>query len=184
MKQMVKRWAGSIAFGIVGVSFCWGIGHAADAIKVAVVDQQAVMEKSVAGKRALEELKSYSSTRQKIIETDDQELKELERNLQPDATAKLSDAEKQAKQEAFRAKLEPYQRRIQAFNQEIQAKQREMIAEYSKKIQAAALVVAEKAGYVAVLDKGTDATIRIVIYHQPGIDLTDQVVKEFDRQQK
>lgn len=184
MRQTVERWVGAIAFGFLGIGFWWGTGQAASEIKVGVVDQQAVMERSVAGKRALDELKSYSSTRQKIIDMDDQELKEMERTLQPDATAKLSDAEKQAKQEAFRAKLEAYQRRIQSFNQEIQGKQRELLAEFSKKIRDAALTVAEKAGYTAVLDKGNDATIRIVIYHQPGIDLTDQVVKEFDRQQK
>ncbi len=184
MRRMLARRVGLIALGFAGISFWSAVGQAANAIKVAVIDQQAVMEKSVAGKRALDELKGYSSTRQKIIDQDDQELKELERNLQSEATAKLSDGEKQAKQEAFRAKLEAYQRRIQTFNQEIQAKQREMVAEYSKKIRDAAMAVAEKAGYVAILDKGTDATIRIVIYHQPGVDLTDQVVKEFDRQYK
>jgi outer membrane protein len=33
-----------------------------------------------------------------------------------------------------------------------------------------------------VLDKGNEASIKIVIYHQPGLDLTDKVIKEFDRQ--
>jgi outer membrane protein len=51
---------------------------AADPVKVGVMDQQLVIEKSKAGKRALEELKAYSATRQKIINSDDQELKELE----------------------------------------------------------------------------------------------------------
>ena len=36
------------------------------------MDQQQVIERSVARKRALEELKSYSVTRQKIIDSDDQ----------------------------------------------------------------------------------------------------------------
>jgi outer membrane protein len=37
---------------------------AADPLKVGVMDQQLVIEKSKAGKRALEELKAYSATRQ------------------------------------------------------------------------------------------------------------------------
>jgi len=153
----------------------------AEAIKVAVMDQQMVIEKSKAGKRALEELKAYSVTRQKIINADDQELKELEQSIQD---GKLSEQAKQEKQNQFQTKLEAYQRRLADFNREIQQKQREMVAEYSKKVQEAAQAVAQKEGYVAVLDKGNEAVIRIVLYHQPALDVTEQVVKEFDRVNK
>ena len=152
-----------------------------DTFKVAVMNQQVVVEQSKAGKRALEELKAYSMTRQKIINADDQELKELEQTIQD---GKLTDSAKQEKQGQFQAKLEAYQRRLADFNREIQQKQREMVAEYSKKVQAAAQVVGEKNGYVAVIDKGSEAAMKIVLYHQPALDVTDQVVKEFDRQNK
>ena len=59
-----------------------------------------------------------------------------------------------------------------------------MVAEYSKKIQAASKAVGEKNGYVAVIDKGNEVAMKIVLYHQPALDVTDQVVKEFDRQNK
>jgi outer membrane protein len=149
--------------------------------KVAVMNQQLVIEQSKAGKRALEELKAYSITRQKIINADDQELKELQQAIQD---GKLSDSAKQEKQGQFQAKLDAYQRRIADFNREIQQKQREMVAEYSKKVQAAAQAVGEKNGVVAVIDKGSEAAIKIVLYHHPALDVTDQVVKEFDRQNK
>ncbi|BFU93780.1 MAG: putative Outer membrane chaperone Skp [Nitrospira sp.] len=154
---------------------------AAESLRVAVMDQQAVVEKSKAGNRALEELKAYSATRQKIINSDDQELKELEQSIQD---PNLSDQAKQEKQSQFQAKIEAYQRRLADFNREIQQKQRETVAEYAKKVEDAARVVAQREGYVAILDKGNEAAIRIVIYHQPALDLTDQVVKEFDKQNK
>jgi outer membrane protein len=162
----------------------WGMPSmalSADPVKVGVMDQQVVIEKSKAGKRALEDLKAYSATRQKIINSDDQELKELEQSIQD---AKLSESAKQEKQNQFQAKLEAYQRRVAEFNREIQQKQRETVAEYSKKVHDAAQVVAQRDGYIAVIDRGTEAAIRIVIYHQPALDVTDQVVKEFDRQNK
>jgi outer membrane protein len=156
---------------------------AADPVKVAVMDQQAVMERSHAGKRALEDMKSYSTTRQKIINSDDQELKDLEQSLQ-DPNSKLSEAAKQEKQDQFRTKLEGYQRRLADFNREVQQKQRELVGDFAKRIAAAAEVVAQKEGYLAILDKGNDAMIRVVIYYQPALDVTDRVVKEFDRQNK
>ena len=152
-----------------------------ETLKVAVMNQQAVVEQSKAGKRALEELKAYSMTRQKIINADDQELKDLQLAIQD---VKLTDSAKQEKQGQFQAKLEAYQRRLADFNREIQQKQRELVAEYMKKVQAAAQVVGEKNGYVAIIDKGNEVTMKIVLYYQPALDLTDQVVKEFDRQNK
>ena len=97
---------------------------------------------------------------------------------------KLTDSAKQEKQGQFQAKLEAYQRRLGDFNREIQQKQREMVAAYSKKVQAAAQVVGEKNGYIAIIDKGNEAAIKIVLYSQPALDVTDQMVKAFDRQNK
>jgi outer membrane protein len=51
-------------------------------------------------------------------------------------------------------------------------------------VPAAAQGVGEKNGYVAIIDKGNEVTMKIVLYYQPALDLTDQVVKEFDRQNK
>jgi outer membrane protein len=171
--------------GVIGATALWlamvSPVLSEDTLKVAVMNQQMVVEQSKAGKRALEELKAYSMTRQKIINADDQELKELQQAM---GDAKLTDSAKQEKQGQFQAKLEAYQRRLADFNREIQQKQREMVAEYMKKVQAAAQAVGEKNGYVAIIDKGSEAAMKIVLYHQPALDLTDQVVKEFDRQNK
>ena len=176
----VRHW---IAAGVLLILVVWGAQPvaAADHIKVAMMDQQQVIERSVAGKRALEELKSYSTTRQKIIDSDDQELKDLEKGMQD---ASMSEEARKEKQEHFRTKLEAYQRRIQDFNREVQEKQRGMVAEYAQKIQAAAAAVAQKEGFTAVLDKGSETTVKIVIYSHPSVDLTEQIIKEFDRQNK
>ena len=152
----------------------------AESFKVAVIDQQAVLAKSKSGKRAMEAIKEFSASRQRIVSADDEELKKLEKELKAQE-AGLSEAARREKQELFRTKLESYQRRLQDFNREIQAKQKELVEEYQKKIDKAAAAVAEKAGYSMVLDKGSDASLRIVLYNHKAIDLTDQVVKEFDR---
>jgi outer membrane protein len=146
-----------------------------------VVNQQTVMDKSKTGQRAIDELKTFSSTRQKIVSSDEEELKDLEKTLQDGG---LKDEQKQEKQNLFRAKLDAYQRRVQDFNREIQAKQKELFEQYSKKISEAALTVAQRRGFAAVLDTGTEASVKIVIYASRSVDITDEVIKEFDRQVK
>jgi outer membrane protein len=172
-----------IAAMAVTIMWPYSLGSAAETFKVGVVDQQAILERSKAGKRALDGLKEFSTARQRIVSADDEELKRIESELKKEDPS-VNDALKREKQEQFRVKFENYQRRLQDFNREIQAKQKQLVEEYQKKIDQAAGAVAEKNGLAAVLDKGNENTLRIVIYAQDSLDVTDQVVKEFDRQNK
>ncbi|MBK9306084.1 MAG: OmpH family outer membrane protein [Nitrospira sp.] len=156
--------------------------QAAD-FKMAVVDPQSVLEKSKAGKRALDGLKEYVSIRQKLLAKDEEDLRNQERQLKEQAS-KWSDAEKKEKETQFRTKVQDFQKRAQDFNQELQKKQKELVDEYMKKISVATQTVAEKGGVALVVDKGSEQTVKIVIYNKDTIDLTDQVVKEFDRTNK
>lgn len=157
--------------------------QAAEAFKMGVVDPQSVLEKSKAGKKALDGLKEYVSTRQKLLARDEEELRNYEKQLK-DQASKLTEAEKKDKETQFRAKIQDYQKRAQEFNQELQGKQKELVDDYMKKISAATQTVAEKGGFSLVVDKGSEQTVKIVIYSKDTIDLTEQVIKEFDRTNK
>jgi outer membrane protein len=154
--------------------------QAAEAFKMGVVDPQAVLEKSKAGKKALDGLKEYVSTRQKLLSGDEEELRNTEKTLK-EQMPKLSDTEKKEKEAQFRTKVQEFQKRAQEFNQELQGKQKELVDEYMKKISMATKTVAEKSGFALVVDKGSEQTVKIVIYNKDTIDITEQVIKEFDR---
>jgi outer membrane protein len=157
---------------------------AAERLRVGVISQQAVMERSKAGKRALDTMKEFAASRQRIISADDEELKGLERELKAQESG-LSEAAKREKAELFRTKFENYQKRLGDFNKEVQTKQKEMFDEYSKKIDDATTAVGAREGYTAVLDSGNSpGQLRVVIYAHPALDLTDDVVKEFDKRYK
>ena len=151
--------------------------------KMGVVDPQSVLEKSKSGKRALDGLKEYVSIRQKLLAKDEEDLRNQEKQFKEQAS-KWSDAEKKEKETQFRTKVQDFQKRAQDFNQELQKKQKELVDEYMKKISVATQTVAEKGGVSLVVDKGSEQTVKIVIYSKDTIDLTDQVVKEFDRTNK
>jgi len=179
--QMVALAAAALMTGLlVGFS---GTGHAADAFKMGVVDPQAVLEKSKAGRRALDGLKEHATSRQKLLAKDEEDLKGLENQLKAQEST-MSEAQKREKQAQFRTKIQDYQKRVQDFNQELAVKQKELVDDYMKKIQVATKAVAEKSSVALVVDKGSDATIKIVIYSKETLDLTEQVIKEFDKLNK
>ncbi len=181
---MMKGGTWLAAAGAIGLVLCHAAGSpAAEAFKVAVIDQQAVLEKTKAGKRALESLKEFRDTRQRIIAADDEELKGIEKDLKEQESSR-DEAQRREKQEQFRKKVEAYQARLQDFNREIQTKQKELADEYMAKIKQVATDVAQREGYAAIVDKGNEAVFKIVIYHSPALDLTDRVTKEFDKRYK
>ena len=151
--------------------------------KMGVVDPQSVLEKSKAGKRALEGLKEYVGTRQKLLAKDEEDLRNSEKQLKEQAP-KMTEAEKKEKEGQFRTRVQDFQKRAQEFNMELQKKQKELVDEYMKKISVATQAVAEKGGVSIVVDKGSEQTVKIVIYNKETIDLTEQVIKEFDRANK
>jgi outer membrane protein len=157
--------------------------QAAEPFKMGVVDPQSVLEKSKAGKKALDGLKEYVSTRQKLLAKDEEDLRNYEKQLK-EQSAKLSESEKREKENQFRTRIQDYQKRAQEFNQELQRKQKELVDEYMKKISLATQATAEKGGFSLVVDKGSEQTVKIVIYNKDTIDLTEQVIKEFDRTNK
>ena len=181
MKMGAGRIAVSVGRAVLVLALSGGSVYAGETIKVGVMDTQIIIERSKAGKLALEDLKAYSMTRQNILKADEQELKELEQALQ-DPNNKLNEALRQEKQGQHQSKWEAYQRRGQTFSGEIQQKQQEMVVEYGRKITAAAQVVAQKEGYAAILEKGNEAQVRIILYYQPSLDVTDLILKEFDQQ--
>ncbi len=158
-------------------------GWAADAFKMGVVDPQTVLEKSKAGRKALDDLKEFAAAKQKVLSKDEEELKGLESQLKAQESS-LSESQKRDKQTLFRTKIQDYQKRVQDFNQELAVKQKNLVDEYMKKIQVSTKAIAEKNGVSLVVDKGSDQTIKIVIYNRDTLDLTDQVIKEFDKQNR
>jgi len=154
--------------------------QAAEPFKMGIVDPQSVLEKSKAGKKALDTLKEYVTARQKLLAADEEELRRTEKTLK-EQMGKLSDTEKKEKETQFRTRVQEYQKRAQEYNQELQGRQKELVDDYMKRISSATKTVAEKTGFAMVVDKGSEQTVKIVIYNKDTIDITDQVIKEFDR---
>lgn len=170
---------------VTTLAVCASPGIAADVLKIGVLDPQVIIEKSKAGKRDLTILRESVRARQQLLATDEEELKTLEKQLQNQEKDKtVTEEQKREKQNQFRAKVQDYQRRTQEYNQELQVKQKELMDDLLSKVAAATKSVAEKGGFSLVMDKGSDVTIKIVIYNRETIDLTDQILKEFDRQNK
>ncbi|MDR4492863.1 MAG: OmpH family outer membrane protein [Nitrospirales bacterium] len=154
-----------------------------DSFRVGVLDPQAVIEKSKAGGRALATLKEHAQARENILKSDQKELERMQEELKA-SEGKGSDAEQKQKQERFAQKFQEWQKRGQEYQVELSQKQKDLVMEYMKKIEEATQAVATRHGFDLVVDKGSENTLKIILFSRDGLDLTNEVVKEFDRRFK
>jgi len=171
--------------GLCALAFTGELALAAkkSSFRVGVIDPQMVIEKSKAGSRALAGLKEHAQARENVMKNDQKELEKLQEELSA-ASASLGDEEKKRRQDRFSQKFRDWQKRGQEFQAELAQKQRELVQEYMQKIEAATKIVAKRHGFDIVIDKGSKSTLKIVLYHRDGLDLTNEVIKEFNKRFK
>jgi len=148
--------------------------------RVGVIDPQAVIAKSKAGSRALAGFREHAQAQETVMKNEQKELENLQEELAA-SKDKLSAEEQKRKQERFSQRFQEWQKRGQEFQAELGQKQRELVQEYMKKIEQATSIVAKRHGIDVVIDKGSQATLKIVFYHRDGLDLTNEVVTEFNK---
>ena len=146
--------------------------------KIGVVEPQKILEATKEGKKIKALLEEYVKTRQRLIESEEADLKKAQEDL-AQAPAP-SQAVQEGKEEAFRKKAVAYQRHVQELENDIQSKKREVLGEFSKKIEQVVIEIAEKEKIGLVLDKGENGPGSVVLYSHPSINFTDRVTKILD----
>ncbi len=172
-----------IGFCSLGLTGELALAAKKGSFRLGVIDPQAVIEKSKAGSRALAGLKEHAQARETVMKNDQKELEKLQEELEA-SKDKLSAAEQKVKQDRFSQKFQEWQKRGQEFQNELGMKQKELVQEYMKKIEEATKIVAKRHGFDVVIDKGSQSTLKIVLYHRDGLDLTNEVIKEFNKRFK
>lgn len=149
--------------------------------KVAVVDVQAVFERSKIGKMALEKLVADLGAQRDSLTKEEAALKEVALRLEQERGSNPAE-ELPVQTEQYLERLEQYRLRVQRFNLEVSRRHRALIVEYLPKIAAVVGPVADREGFSVVLHQGRPETSLIVLYRMPEIDLTDRVIDALDRQ--
>jgi outer membrane protein len=173
---MRNRFAGPVALGALLLLLAPVAPALADGQAIAWIDAQKILDQTQAGKDIKTRVEAFRDSRQKVIDTDESELKELEGKLNQQSSL-LSDDARQQKQAEFQQKLAEYQKKVVQLNRELQDKKEELLKEFNDVLVAAVKKVATAEGYAYVLDYGGEGS---VLYGAPKYDLTDKVMAEVD----
>ncbi|MFQ5597347.1 MAG: OmpH family outer membrane protein [Nitrospiria bacterium] len=166
-----------VYFAVLSLLPMWADRAHSETPKIGFVEAQKVLEGSQAGRRVQEKMEEYVQSRQKIIDLEEKELRQMEEELTRQS-ALLSPEAKQVKQEEFQRKLVGYQKKARELNKEVQEKKIESLKAFNRKMEAVIKTIAEKEGYTFVLDKGGEGGT--VLYSSDSHDMTTQVIEALD----
>lgn len=173
------KWMGAVS-GLLLAWMFWvaPVVQAADAVKIGYVDAQKILDNTKAGKKSKEGMEEFVKSRQKIIDLDESEIKQLQDDLQRQGAVLSPDARRE-KEDSLQRKVAEYQRRAGEMNKEVQSKKKEVLDKFNADLEGIVKKVAERGGYSFVIDRNAEGGV--LLYAKASFDLTDEVVKEFEK---
>lgn len=156
--------------------------------KIAMVDTQAVFEKTKLGKKNQGIVREYYESRKKILDGDAQEIQKLQDDYKKQKQAKaLNEKAQKAKEEAIDRKYSEFQKKREEFSKEIGTKREELSNDFYQKMVAVVKNVAKREKATVVLNKTivlAQAEAPSVLYAEEDLDLTDTIIAEMDKKEK
>jgi outer membrane protein len=146
--------------------------------KVGLVDPARVLSETNAGKKAKDSLSAFSKNRQALIELEEKELRRMEEDFGRQASV-LSATAKREREEQFRRRMTEYQQKAGDMNREVQEKQKDVLEGFREKVEHVVGKVSKRLGLQVVMDKGKGGP---TLYSDEGLDITGQVIDEFNRE--
>ena len=168
---------GGLLMALLVVSGCAAAGAKVEG-KVGVVDPARVLSETNTGKKAKDSLNVFSKNRQALIEMDEKELRRMEEDFGRQASV-LSPTAKKEREDQFRRRVAEYQQKAGDMNREVQEKQKDVLEGFREKVGLVVGKVAKRLGLQVIIDKGKGGP---TLYSEEGLDITGQVIDEFNRE--
>ena len=169
--------AGCLLISFAAMAGCAAGGAKVEG-KVGVVDPTRVLSETNAGKKAKDSLSAFSKNRQALIEMEEKELRRMEEDFGRQASV-LSATAKKEREDQFRRRVAEYQQKAGEMNREVQEKQKDVLEGFREKVELIVGKVSKRLGLQIVIDKGKGGP---TFYSEEGLDITGQVIEEFNRQ--
>lgn len=179
----------SMALVAMGIAGLLTVGCAANSLrgdgqkiegKIGLIDSSRVWSESNLGKKLKDTLTAHQKNRQALLEADARELQRMQedlrrveesRSFQPDGI--------QRRRQQLQQRYEDYQQKSMELNREIQEKGRDVSEGFRVKVDAVVGKVAKRIGLQVVIEKGKGGP---TFYGEEGLDVTSQVIEEFNRE--
>lgn len=145
--------------------------------KIGIVSIQDAIANTNEGKKELEALQQKFSSRQAALQTQNDEVENLKKQLQAQSD-KLSEEERTNRIRIGTEKQKAFQRNAEDFQNEVQAAEQEILNRLGKKMLDVLEKYAKDNGYAVVMDVSNPQTP--VLYAHPGTNITKDLIEAYN----
>jgi outer membrane protein len=147
--------------------------------KIAYIDLQKALNTSEAGKNAKDKIANMVKKHETTVENRQKELKKLKDDLDKQAML-LSEEARATKERDYQQKLRDFQRMTKDIQEELQQADADHTRQIIEGLLKVVKEVGDKEGYALVLE----LTEGSIVYANPKLDITDQIIKTYDARQR
>jgi outer membrane protein len=169
----------SAALAAVILSPSFTVRAHAEETKIGIVDMQKAIQTTDAGKKARAALEKEIESKKKELSSEESTLKKAHEDYKKQSLV-MSDDARSKKQMELNEKLMKYEELRQKRTQELQVKEQELTKPIVEKLRGVIQGMAKSKGYHLVLEKNEQT----VLFSQDKDDLTNDVITEFNKQNK
>ncbi len=148
----------------------------ADVAKIGVVDFQKIMSTSSAGKLIQKKLQAKGNEFTQKLQNMQKEILELEKNLKRESMV-LSQEKRSEKGREYRIKVNDFNQEKKKLQYDLKKLETKEINKMQKAVFEIVQKMGKKEGYLLVIEKKTAG----VIYSPKSIDITDKVIKAYNK---
>ncbi len=160
---------GMILFAFAGV-------QAADEVKIGLVDFQKVLDDSIAGKRAQEEINRKGEAMEAELRKVGEEIEEIKNQLEREALVMSAEA-REEKEREIRIKVGDFKAMQNRHLQDFKEAERELVAQIQKEVVELVKKMGAQEGYSLILERRECGAV----YFPDSMDLTDRVIEAYDK---
>lgn len=161
--------------GLLGLLLAAGVAAAQS--RIAYVDVQKVLVRSVAGVAARDQLEREKATMQKEVDARKAEIDRLRDELEKKGLV-LSAEAKREKEETFQRRVRDLRRLTEDYQKELERKEQALTQRILQEVTAVVERVGKERGHLLILEKRGAA----VIYGGAEADLTEEIIKAYDQE--
>lgn len=175
MMGMMSGWRWQLFWGTAAVISIASVSWAADPVRLGFVDLQTVITQSKEGQTAMNTVKAEAAEKQKEIGAKEAEIKQMDADLQKQASA-LSEAARKDREEEIRRKLRDLKRVTEDFNRDLAKREGDMVNDLLKDLTTVIRDYGKEKGFTLIVEKGQSG----VIYGNDAADLTKEILERYN----
>jgi outer membrane protein len=153
-------------------------GEAAQ-VKIAVINMQKVVRKSVAGQKAMEKLNNKFESLQKQLRAKQDELKAFKEDLEKKGPLMNEDA-KAEKEREYKKALRDFKDQSDDAQFEMRQAESQSMEPVLKELEKVVTRIGKEGGYTLILEKNMPG----IYFNASNVDITDEVIKAYDNEVK